>query len=78
VTVSLDELRRALAALPSAPPALEPLLAKTRDRAYTVTAADVEAARAAGVGEDAIFEGLVQVALGEGLRRLDRADEVIG
>jgi hypothetical protein len=78
VTVSLDGLRRALASLPPAPPALEPLLAKTCDRAYTITDADIESARAAGASEDEIFEGLVQVALAEGLRRLDRADEVIG
>ncbi len=74
----IDELRSVVAALPPAPHALEPLLAKTRDRAYAVTDADVADAQAAGIGEDEIFEALVQVAVGEGLRRLDRASEVLG
>ena len=73
----LDDLRAVVAGLPPAPQALEPLLAKTRDRAYTVTAADIASAREA-TSDDAIFEQLVGVAIDEGLRRLDRANEVLG
>jgi hypothetical protein len=51
---------------------------KVRDRAYTVTDGDVEAMKRAGVGEEEIFERTVAVALAEGLRRLDRARDVIG
>ena len=53
-------------------------LAKVRERAYTVTDADVEALKAAGLSEDEIFEQTVAAAIGEGLRRLDAAEEVIG
>jgi hypothetical protein len=78
VTDPIDELRAAVASLPPAPDALTPLLEKTRERAYAVTGADVQAAIDAGLSEDRIFEQLVGVAVGEGLRRLDRAAEVIG
>ncbi|HZT45167.1 MAG TPA: hypothetical protein VFA24_03220 [Gaiellaceae bacterium] len=74
----IDDLRAVVASLPPAPAELEPLLAKTRERAYAVTDADLAAAKAAGSSEDAIFEQLVGAAIGEGLRRLDRAAEVIG
>lgn len=53
-------------------------LAKVRDRAYAVVDRDVEALREAGFSEDEIFEQTVAVAIAEGLRRLDLADEVIG
>jgi alkylhydroperoxidase family enzyme len=53
-------------------------LAKVRDRAYAVTDADIEALKVAGFSEDEIFEQTVAVAITEGLRRLDRAAEVIG
>ena len=53
-------------------------LDKVRDRAYTVHDRDVEALKEAGVSEDEIFEQTVAVAIAEGLRRLDRADEAIG
>lgn len=52
-------------------------LAKVRDRAYTVVDADVDALKDAGFSEDEIFEQTVAVALSEGLRRLDRAEEAI-
>ena len=48
-----------------------------RERAYAVTDADVEALKAAGIGEDEIFERTVRAAIGEGLRRLDAAERVI-
>ena len=53
-------------------------LEKVRDRAYAVTDRDIEALKAAGFSEDEIFEQTVAVAITEGLRRLDRATEVIG
>jgi alkylhydroperoxidase family enzyme len=53
-------------------------LEKVRERAYAVTDADVEQLKAAGLTEDAIFEQTVAVAIAEGLRRLDRAADVIG
>jgi alkylhydroperoxidase family enzyme len=53
-------------------------LEKVRDRAYAVVDRDVDALKEAGFSEDEIFEQTVVVAIAEGLRRLDRADEVIG
>jgi hypothetical protein len=73
----IDELRRAVDALPPAPEALAPLLAKVHARAYTVTDADIESAIAAA-SEDAVFEQLVRAAAQEGFRRLDRVREVLG
>ena len=49
-----------------------------RERAYTVTDSDVEALKADGLTEDEIFEQTVGAAIAQGLRRLDRALEVIG
>ena len=48
-------------------------LKKVRERAYTVTDAEVEALTASGLTEDEIFEHTVAAALGEGIRRLDAA-----
>ncbi len=73
----MDELRRVVAETPSAPPALASYLAKVHERAFTVTDADVEALKAAGLSEDEIFEQTVAAAISEGLRRLDRAAEAI-
>jgi alkylhydroperoxidase family enzyme len=42
-----------------------------RRHAYRVTDAQVEALRAAGLGEDEIFELTVATAVGAGLERLD-------
>jgi hypothetical protein len=78
VTEQLDELRAVVERTPAAPPSMEPYLAKVRDRAYTITDADVEALKAAGCSEDEIFEQTVAVAIGQGLRRLDAATEVLG
>jgi signal transduction histidine kinase len=75
---SIDELRRAVDALPPAPEALAPLLAKVHERAYTVTDADIEAATTQLGSEDAVFDQLVRAAAEEGFRRLDRAREVLG
>lgn len=57
---------------------LEAYLAKVRDRAYTITDADVQAVKDAGVSEDEIFERTVAVAVEEGRRRIAAAERVIG
>jgi alkylhydroperoxidase family enzyme len=72
------QLRDVVATTPSAPAGMAAYLAKVRDRAYAVGDRDIEALKEAGFSEDAIFEQTVAVAIGEGLRRLDRANEVIG
>ena len=51
---------------------------KIRRGAYAVTDGDVQALKDSGHSEDEIFEQTVAVAIREGLRRLDTADEVIG
>ena len=73
----IAELRSVVAANAPAPAEMAAYLEKVRDRAYTVVDRDIEALREAGFSEDAIFEQTVAVAIAEGLRRLDRADEVI-
>jgi alkylhydroperoxidase family enzyme len=57
---------------------LESYLGKVRTRAYTITDADVQAVKDAGVSEDEIFERTVAVAVEEGRRRLTAAERVIG
>jgi hypothetical protein len=74
----LDELRAVVAALPPPRPELSAYLEKVRDRAYTVTDADVERLRSSAVDEDEIFEQTVAAAVRAGLVRIDRAEEVIG
>ena len=76
---AIDELRRlACAGTGGAPATMDAYLAKVRERAYTVTDADIEALKAAGLSEDVIFEQTVAAAIDQGLRRLDKALEVIG
>jgi len=77
VPAPIDELRAIVAATPPAPTELAGYLAKVRERAYTVTDGEVSALEEK-VDEDVIFEQTVAAAIGEGLRRLDRANEVIG
>jgi alkylhydroperoxidase family enzyme len=74
----IDELRDVVAATAPAPDAMTGYLEKVRDRAYTVVDRDVDALKDAGFSENEIFEQTVAVAIAEGLRRLDRANEVIG
>ncbi len=74
----IAELRSVVAARAPAPAEMDAYLAKVRDRAYAVVDRDIEALKEAGFSEDAIFEQTVAVAIAEGLRRLDLADEVIG
>jgi len=57
---------------------LDAYLAKVKDRAYSITDADVQAVKDAGVSEDEIFERTVAVAVQEGRRRIAAADRVIG
>jgi hypothetical protein len=52
-------------------------LEKVRERAYSITDADVQAVKDAGVGEDEIFERTVAVAVAEGRRRIAAAERVI-
>jgi hypothetical protein len=73
----LDHLRTNVTATAAAPPEMAPYLEKVRTRAYTVTDADVENLKAAGLSEDEIFVQTVAVAISEGLRRLDAASAVI-
>ena len=74
----VEELRGIAAATVPPPPAMEAYLAKVRDRAYTVTDADVDELKAAGLSEDEIFEQTVAAAVGEGLRRLEAAERALG
>lgn len=73
----IDTLRANLAAVPPVPAAMAGYLSKVHERAYTVVDGDVEELKGSGLSEDAIFEQTVAVAIAEGLRRLDRADEVL-
>jgi len=73
----LRELRNVVLGAAPAPAQMSNYLAKVRDRAFAVTDQDVEALKEAGISEDEIFEQTVAVAIAEGLRRLDRAAEVI-
>ncbi len=72
-----DALRRLVSEAPEPDARLVPYLAKVHARAFTVTDADVEALKQAGLSEDEIFEATVTVAIGEGLRRIDAALAVI-
>jgi hypothetical protein len=74
----IAELRNVVATSAPAPPEMAAYLGKVGDQAYTVVDRDIEALKEAGFSEDAIFEQTVAVAIAEGLRRLDRADEAIG
>jgi alkylhydroperoxidase family enzyme len=78
VSDDVAALREVVAAMPPAPEQMTPYLGKVRERAYTVTDADVEQLKAAGFSEDEIFEQTVAVAIAQGLRRLDAAMEVLG
>ena len=74
----VEELRRIAAAAEPPSPAMEAYLAKVRDRAYTITDADVDGLKAAGFSEDEIFEQTVSAAVAAGLDRLDAGLEAMG
>jgi alkylhydroperoxidase family enzyme len=78
VSEHIAKLRAVVADAPPPPDSMAPYLAKVRERAYTVTDADVEALKEAGISEDEIFEQTVSAAVAQGLRRLDIAAAVIG
>jgi alkylhydroperoxidase family enzyme len=78
VSEPIDQLRAVVDATPPAPATMDAYLTKVRERAFTVTDADVEALKAAGLSEDEIFEQTVGAAIAQGLRRLDIAMETIG
>jgi hypothetical protein len=73
----VEELRAITASIP-ADTRLASYLEKVHNRAYTVTDADVDALKAAGISEDEIFEQTVAAAISEGLRRWDAAERAIG
>ena len=73
----IDELRAVVRATPPPPGELAGYLTKVRKRAYAVTDGEVSALKEQ-IDEDVIFEQTVAAAIGEGLRRLDRANEAIG
>jgi hypothetical protein len=52
---------------------LRSLIDKVAKRAYTVTDADIAAARASGLSEDQIFEMAVCAAIGQATRQYDAA-----
>jgi hypothetical protein len=73
----IDELRAVVAGLPPAPAPSARYLEKVRTRAYAITDGDIDQLKQQGLSEDEIFEQTVGVAIAEGLRRLDRAAEVL-
>ena len=67
-----DRASRGAAANGHDPPApVAAYLAKVRDASFRITGADVEDLRAAGYGEEEIFELTIAAALGAALRRRD-------
>ena len=72
------EQLRAVAEGTPADPSLAAYLERVHARAWTITDAEVQALKDAGVPEDTIFEQTVAAAIAEGLRRLDAAERVIG
>jgi alkylhydroperoxidase family enzyme len=67
----IGELREAARPDRAAPEAMAEYLDKVRRNAPTVTDADVDALKAAGLSEDEIFEQTVATAVAAGLERLD-------
>jgi len=60
------------------PPALETYINKVGRHAYKITNADIDALKAAGFSEDAIFELTVSAAFGAAAGRLERGLAVLG
>jgi alkylhydroperoxidase family enzyme len=77
VSDPIEELSAVVSSLPPAPPQGAAYLEKVRTCAATITDADVDELKRQGLSEDEIFEQTVGAAIGEGLRRLDRAAEVL-
>ena len=70
-------LRQAAQPGRAAPEAMAEYLDKVQRHAPTVTDADVEALKAAGLSEDEIFEQTVSAAVAAGLERLDAGLRVL-
>jgi len=70
---AVDQRRAAFDNRGVTPPALASLLDKVARSAYKVIDEDVAAARAAGLGEDQLFELVVVAAIGQASRQLDAA-----
>jgi alkylhydroperoxidase family enzyme len=77
MTEPLDELRSMVERTSAAPAVMASYLEKVRERAYSISDADVDALKAVGCSEEEIFEQTVAAAIGEGLRRLDAAREAL-
>lgn len=67
---ALEDAVRSGSTEPPASPALARYVEKLRKHAYRVTDDDIDALRADGRSESAIFEVTVRTALGEGMHRL--------
>ena len=73
----IEALRRAARPDRESPPELEAYLTKVRLHAYKVVDREVEELKAAGFGEDELFEHTVSAAVRAGLERLDAALGVV-
>lgn len=65
------------AAAADAPPAVQAYVTKIRDTAYQITDEDVAALRAAGLGDDEIFELSVAAAVGQATRQYASAERAL-
>ena len=75
---AIERLRQAAPSAPAdLPDAARRYADKVRERAYTVTDADVAALRGAGLDTDAVFELTVATALAAGLERLEAGLEAL-
>ena len=70
---SSPALRRAAFENSAADPRARPLVEKVARHAWKITSADVDAAKAAGLSEDEIFELTICAALGQATRQLGAA-----
>ena len=68
----VDDLRDAAQPQRPAPSEFEAYLDKVRNKAYTVTDADVQALKDAGFSDDEIFEQTVAAAVAAGLHRIEQ------
>jgi len=75
---ALEPAEREAIARGGGPDDLAPYLAKVHAHAYTVVDRDVDELRAAGRSEDALFEATLAAAVGEGLRRWETVQRVLG
>lgn len=74
----IEALRAAARPDRPAPDAARDYLEKVRTAAITITDADVDGLRAAGIAEDEIFELTVAAAVASGLERLEAGLRALG